>query len=58
MVIEFKYYSNAEFKKLKTPIEDFNLQPEDTEQIAGIRGRAAPGIPGGPNLPVCYLLYG
>ncbi len=35
MVIEFKYYSNAEFKKLKTTIEKFTLQPEDTEQIAG-----------------------
>jgi hypothetical protein len=35
MVIEFKYYSNAEFNKLKTPIEDFNVQPEDTAQIAG-----------------------
>jgi hypothetical protein len=35
MVIEFKYFSNAEFKKLKTSIEDFTLQPEDTEQIAG-----------------------
>lgn len=35
MVIEFKYFSNAEFRKLKTTIEDFTLQPEDTEQIAG-----------------------
>jgi hypothetical protein len=34
-VIEFKYYSNAEFKKLKTTIEAFNLQKSDTEQIAG-----------------------
>lgn len=34
-VIEFKYYSNAEFKKLKTAIEDFQLQVEDTRQIAG-----------------------
>ncbi len=35
MVIEFKYYSNTEFRKLKTRIEDFTLQPQDTEQIAG-----------------------
>ncbi len=34
-VIEFKYYSNSAFKKLKTSIEDFTLQTEDTEQIAG-----------------------
>ena len=34
-VIEFKYYSNAEFKKLKTTIADFQLQAEDTQQIAG-----------------------
>ena len=35
IVIEFKYYSNTEFKQFKTPIEDFQLQDEDTEQIAG-----------------------
>ncbi|WP_080804525.1 AAA family ATPase [Desulfamplus magnetovallimortis] len=35
MVIEFKYLSNAEFKRLKTTIEDFTLQDEDTKQIAG-----------------------
>ncbi len=35
MVIEFKYYSNAEFRKLKTSLDDFTLQHEDTEQIAG-----------------------
>ena len=35
MVIEFKYFSNAEFNRLKTPIEDFELRKEDTEQIAG-----------------------
>lgn len=34
-VIEFKYYSNAEFKKFKTSIADFQLQAEDTRQIAG-----------------------
>jgi hypothetical protein len=34
-VIEFKYYSNAEFRKLKTTIEDFQLRAEDTQQIAG-----------------------
>ncbi len=34
-VIEFKYYSNAEFAKFKTTIADFQPQPEDTEQIAG-----------------------
>jgi len=35
IVIEFKYYSNAEFTKLKTPLADFRLQPADTEQMAG-----------------------
>ncbi|MCP4105429.1 MAG: AAA family ATPase [Desulfobacteraceae bacterium] len=35
MVIEFKYYSNTEFRKLKTAINDFQLQKADTEQIAG-----------------------
>ena len=35
MVIEFKYYSNAEFKRLKTSIDEFQLQDEDTTQIAG-----------------------
>ena len=34
-VIEFKYYSNAEFRKFKTTIEDFQLRAEDTQQIAG-----------------------
>ncbi|MFN8491834.1 MAG: AAA family ATPase [Caldilineaceae bacterium] len=34
-VIEFKYFSNAEFKKYKTSIAKFQLQPEDTQQIAG-----------------------
>ncbi len=35
IVIEFKYYSNAEFQKFKTTIDDFQLQAEDTLQIAG-----------------------
>lgn len=35
IVIEFKYYSNAEFAKLKTPLADFRLQPADIEQMAG-----------------------
>jgi hypothetical protein len=35
MVIEFKYYSNTAFDKLKTTIDDFELQEADTEQIAG-----------------------
>ena len=34
-VVEFKYFSNAEFKKLKTSIEDFQVRTEDTEQIDG-----------------------
>ncbi len=34
-VIEFKYYSNSEFRKLNTTINDFKLQLEDTVQIAG-----------------------
>jgi hypothetical protein len=35
MVIEFKYYSNADFAKFKTTIDEFELQLSDTEQIAG-----------------------
>ena len=34
-VIEFKYYSNSEFRKLNTTIDTFALQPEDTVQIHG-----------------------
>ena len=34
-VIEFKYYSNTEFARFKTPLEAFQLQEEDTNQIAG-----------------------
>ena len=34
-VIEFKYYSNSQFKKLKTTIEAFEMQPEDKDQITG-----------------------
>jgi Predicted AAA-ATPase/PD-(D/E)XK nuclease superfamily len=35
IVIEFKYYSNAAFEKLKMTINDFELQEADTKQIAG-----------------------
>ncbi|MFN8487908.1 MAG: AAA family ATPase [Caldilineaceae bacterium] len=34
-VIEFKYYSNADFRQFKTTLSAFQLQPEDTTQIAG-----------------------
>jgi hypothetical protein len=34
-VIEFKYYSNTKFKKLKTSIEEFQLIEDDTDQIKG-----------------------
>lgn len=34
-VIEFKYYSNSEFRRFNTTIDTFELQPEDTVQIAG-----------------------
>ncbi|MBV7332731.1 ATP-binding protein [Chloroflexi bacterium TSY] len=34
-VIEFKYYSNSELRKLNTTIDAFELQSEDTTQIAG-----------------------
>jgi hypothetical protein len=34
-VVEFKYFSNAEFRKMKTSIEDFQVRAEDTEQIDG-----------------------
>jgi hypothetical protein len=35
IVIEFKYYSNTEFKRFKTRIDDFQVQDDDTIQIAG-----------------------
>ena len=35
MVIEFKYFSNAQFAKLKTSVRDFQLREEDLEQING-----------------------
>lgn len=35
IVIEFKYFSNAELKKMKTTIKKFSLKEEDTIQIAG-----------------------
>ena len=35
IVIEFKYYSNAAFEKLKITLDNFAVQPEDTTQIAG-----------------------
>ncbi|MCP4348839.1 MAG: AAA family ATPase [Desulfobacterales bacterium] len=35
MVIEFKYYSNTEFRKFKKSIREFQLQDRDSEQIAG-----------------------
>ena len=34
-VIEFKYYSNAEMKKLKRTVSEFQLRDEDTLQIKG-----------------------
>jgi len=34
-VIEFKYYSNTKFKEFKTTIDKFEVQEEDTQQIAG-----------------------
>ena len=34
-VVEFKYFSNAEFRKLRTSIAEFQARPEDTEQIDG-----------------------
>jgi hypothetical protein len=34
-VIEFKYFSNAEFRKFKTSISDFQLRSQDMEQITG-----------------------
>ncbi len=34
-VIEFKYYSNSELRKLKKTIKNFTLQEVDTVQIAG-----------------------
>ncbi|MFN8495371.1 MAG: AAA family ATPase [Caldilineaceae bacterium] len=34
-VIEFKYYSNAEFGKFKVPLDQFPAQKEDIAQLAG-----------------------
>ncbi|MEZ4714041.1 MAG: AAA family ATPase [Caldilineaceae bacterium] len=34
-VIEFKYFSNSEFRKFNTTIDAFQLRAEDTAQIAG-----------------------
>lgn len=35
-IIEFKYYSNAEFKRtFNTSIDEFELQTDDTVQIGG-----------------------
>lgn len=34
-VIEFKYYSNAEFRRFNTTIEKFKFQAEDSVQING-----------------------
>lgn len=34
-VIELKYASNSEFRKLETTIEAFQRQPEETVQISG-----------------------
>ena len=57
LVIEFKYVSNAAFKKLKTTIEDFRPRAEDTEQITGYVGGIEGGIPGGKGDPACDLLF-
>ncbi|MEN8221210.1 MAG: AAA family ATPase [Pseudomonadota bacterium] len=34
-VIEFKYYSNTKFRKLKTSIDEFELIKADTQQVKG-----------------------
>lgn len=34
-MIEFKYCSKAELRKLNTTIEDFTLRPGDSDQITG-----------------------
>jgi len=35
IVIEFKYFSNAELKKMKTTVKKFRLRKEDTLQMTG-----------------------
>ncbi|MBF0413413.1 MAG: AAA family ATPase [Desulfamplus sp.] len=35
IVIEFKYFSNSELKKMRTTVKKFDLREEDTLQIAG-----------------------
>jgi len=35
IVIEFKYFSNAELRKMKSSVKKFRLRKEDTLQIAG-----------------------
>lgn len=56
-VIEFKYYSNSEFAKFKTPIETFQLQPEDTEQINGYAEGLQQEFPTRPHRTLCPLLH-
>ena len=34
-VIEFKYYSNAKLKEMKTPLDQFEVRQADTDQIKG-----------------------
>jgi len=32
-VVEFKYISNAKFKKMKTPVKNFKLKKKDADQL-------------------------
>ncbi|MFZ4655915.1 MAG: AAA family ATPase [Caldilineaceae bacterium] len=54
-VIEFKYYSNTEFKKFDTTIADFQLQEEDTEQINGYAAGLRQEFPRAHI--ECYVIY-
>ncbi|MEZ4735090.1 MAG: AAA family ATPase [Caldilineaceae bacterium] len=54
--IEFKYYSNTEFKKkFKTTIAAFHLQAEDTEQVQGYAEGLRQEFPG--THIECYVIY-
>ena len=56
-VIEFKYYSNRDFRKFNTAIDAFEKQAEDTAQIAGYVEDLRQGISRSPNSSVRHLLF-
>ncbi|MBF0204121.1 MAG: AAA family ATPase [Desulfamplus sp.] len=60
IVIEFKYFSNAELKKMQKTIKNFELRKEDTVQIAGyVQGlKAEYPLSEYPNIKISqYVIY-